>query len=79
MGAALGGLALALGMKRKHDRKHDDKSTTISGSSAYYSDYTSSSGFTQQWARKFNTNSYTGSASSSDRRSRPTRHSSRRG
>ena len=43
IGAALGGLALALGMKRKHDRKHDDKSTTISGSSAYYSDYTSSS------------------------------------
>lgn len=43
MAAALGGLALALGMKRKHDQRHDDKSTTISGSSAYYSDYTSSS------------------------------------
>lgn len=43
MAAALGGLALALGLKRKHDQKHDDKSTTISGSSAYYSDYTSSS------------------------------------
>ncbi|KAF2277313.1 uncharacterized protein EI97DRAFT_441381 [Westerdykella ornata] len=41
IGAALGGLALALGLKRRHDRKHDDKSTTISGSSAYYSDYTS--------------------------------------
>lgn len=43
MAAALGGLALALGLKRKHDQKHDDKSTTISGSSYYYSDYTSSS------------------------------------
>lgn len=43
VGAALGGLALALGLKRRHDRRHDDKSTTISGSSAYYSDYTSSS------------------------------------
>ncbi|OAL54518.1 hypothetical protein IQ07DRAFT_501606 [Pyrenochaeta sp. DS3sAY3a] len=42
MAAALGGLALALGMKRKHDKK-DDKSTTVSGSSYYYSDYTSSS------------------------------------
>ncbi|KAF2741823.1 hypothetical protein M011DRAFT_472761 [Sporormia fimetaria CBS 119925] len=61
IGAALGGLALALGMKRKHDRKYDDKSTVISGSSEYYSDYTSSS-----------------SASSSDRHTRPTRHSSRR-
>jgi hypothetical protein len=43
IGAALGGLALALGMKRRADRRHDDKSTVISGSSAYYSDYTSSS------------------------------------
>lgn len=42
MAAALGGLALALGLKRKHDRR-DDKSTTVSGSSYYYSDYTSSS------------------------------------
>ncbi|KAH8724933.1 hypothetical protein GQ44DRAFT_617145 [Phaeosphaeriaceae sp. PMI808] len=41
--AALGGLALMLGMKKKHDAKHDDKSTTVSGSSYYYSDYTSSS------------------------------------
>jgi hypothetical protein len=41
--AALGGLALMLGLKRKHDAKHDDKSTTVSGSSYYYSDYTSSS------------------------------------
>ncbi|KAJ8104573.1 hypothetical protein OPT61_g10686 [Boeremia exigua] len=41
MAAALGGLALALGMKRKQDRR-DDKSTTVSGSSYYYSDYTSS-------------------------------------
>jgi hypothetical protein len=45
MAAALGGLALALGLKRKHDK--EDKSTTISGSSAYYSDYTSSSKFCQ--------------------------------
>lgn len=42
MAAALGGLALALGLKRKNDRR-DDKSTTVSGSSYYYSDYTSSS------------------------------------
>ncbi|KAJ4349234.1 hypothetical protein N0V95_004770 [Ascochyta clinopodiicola] len=41
MAAALGGLALALGLKRKHDRK--DESTVVSGSSYYYSDYTSSS------------------------------------
>jgi len=46
IGAGLAGLAAVLGMKRKHDRKHDDKSTTISGSSYYYSDYTSSSEFT---------------------------------
>jgi hypothetical protein len=38
--AALGGLALLLGMKRKKDRR-DDKSSTGYGSS-YYSDYTSS-------------------------------------
>ncbi|KAF2182460.1 hypothetical protein K469DRAFT_712041 [Zopfia rhizophila CBS 207.26] len=61
IGALLGGLAIALGLKRRHDRKYDDKSTTISGSTGYYSDYTSSS-----------------SASSSDRHTRPTRHSSRR-
>lgn len=42
MGAALGGLALALGLKRRHDRKHDDKST-VSGTSASYSYYTSTS------------------------------------
>lgn len=63
IGALLGGAALALGLKRKHDRRHDDKSTTVSGSSAYYSeDYTSSS-----------------SASSSDRHTRHTRQSSRPG
>lgn len=45
MAAALGGLALALGLKRKHDQ--DDKTTTVSGSSYYYSDYTSSSKFSQ--------------------------------
>lgn len=44
MAAALGGLALALGLKKKNDRR-DDKSTTVSGSSYYYSDYTSSSKF----------------------------------
>ena len=51
MAAALGGLALALGMKRKHDK--EDKSTTISGSSYYYSDYTSSSKFSQSKAPAF--------------------------
>lgn len=60
LAAGLGGLALALGLKRKHDRQ-DDKSTTVSGTSYMYSDYTSSS-----------------SASSSDRHTRRTRHSSRR-
>jgi hypothetical protein len=43
LAAGLGGLALALGLKRKHDAKHDDKSTTVSGTSYMYSDYTSSS------------------------------------
>jgi hypothetical protein len=47
VGAGLAGLAAVLGMKRKNDRRHDDKSTTISGSSYYYSDYTSSSKFIQ--------------------------------
>ncbi|KAF2010117.1 hypothetical protein BU24DRAFT_496899 [Aaosphaeria arxii CBS 175.79] len=62
IGAGLAGLALALGLKRKHDARHDrPEMSSYTGSSAYYSDYTSSS-----------------SASSDDRRSRPTRHSSRR-
>ncbi|KAI4650739.1 hypothetical protein J4E93_003096 [Alternaria ventricosa] len=61
LAAGLGGLALALGLKRRHDNKVDDKSTTVSGTSYMYSDYTSSS-----------------SASSSDRHTRRTRHSSRR-
>ncbi|KAF2688260.1 hypothetical protein K458DRAFT_415288 [Lentithecium fluviatile CBS 122367] len=43
VGAGLAGLAAVLGMKRKNDRRHDDKSTTVSGSSYSYSDYTSSS------------------------------------
>jgi hypothetical protein len=43
LAAGLGGLALALGLKRKHDAKVDDKSTTVSGTSYMYSDYTSSS------------------------------------
>lgn len=60
IGTLLGGAALALGLKRRHDRKHDDKSTTVS--SSYYSDYYTSSS----------------SASSDDRRTRNTRHSSRR-
>ncbi|KAF2866414.1 hypothetical protein BDV95DRAFT_599032 [Massariosphaeria phaeospora] len=60
-GAGLvGALAVALGLKRKADHRHDDKST-VSGTSYMYSDYTSTS-----------------SASSSDRHTRRTRHSSRR-
>jgi hypothetical protein len=43
LAAGLGGLALALGLKRRHDAKADDKSTTVSGTSYMYSDYTSSS------------------------------------
>ncbi|KAJ4990523.1 hypothetical protein SVAN01_03970 [Stagonosporopsis vannaccii] len=54
MAAALGGLALALGLKRKHDRR-DDKSTTVSGSSYYYSDYTSSSEFCPYRTQDLNT------------------------
>lgn len=77
MAAALGGLALALGLKRKHDRR-DDKSTTISGSSYYYSDYTSASKYTSAGIVSAVTNNLTGSASSSDRHTRRTRHSSRR-
>lgn len=78
MAAALGGMALALGLKRKHDQKHDDKSTTISGSSAYYSEYTSTSKFTKNLNVQFAiTNRDSGSASSSDRNTR-THHSSRR-
>jgi hypothetical protein len=77
--AALGGLALMLGLKRKHDKKHDDKSTTVSGSSYYYSDYTSSSKFLKRRTQSEHmTNNPPGSASSSDRRTRNTRHSSRR-
>ncbi|KAF2738930.1 ubiquitin-activating enzyme E1 [Polyplosphaeria fusca] len=41
MGTLLGGAALALGLKRRHDRKHDDKSTVVS--SDYYSGYYTSS------------------------------------
>ena len=36
LGLGLGGLAVALGLKRRHDRKHDEKSDI---SSSYYSDY----------------------------------------
>lgn len=76
--AALGGLALMLGLKRKHDKRHDDKSTTVSGSSYYYSDYTSSSKLFVLRDLQHFTNNHLGSASSSDRRTRNTRHSSRR-
>ncbi|KAF7442399.1 hypothetical protein A1F97_02149 [Pyrenophora tritici-repentis] len=41
LAAGLGGLALALGLKRRHDAKAEDKSTTVSGTSYMYSDYTS--------------------------------------
>lgn len=41
IGALLGGLAIALGLKRRHDRRHDEKSNTVSSYS--YSDYTSTS------------------------------------
>jgi hypothetical protein len=39
--AGLGGLALALGLKRKHDRKHEKSDVSSSYGSSYY-DYTSS-------------------------------------
>ncbi|KAF1955784.1 hypothetical protein CC80DRAFT_79141 [Byssothecium circinans] len=55
LGAGLAGLAAVLGMKRKHDHKHDDKSTTVSGSSYYYSDYTSSSSASSDDRRTRNT------------------------
>ncbi|KAF2263306.1 hypothetical protein CC78DRAFT_581587 [Lojkania enalia] len=76
IGAVLGGLALALGLKRRHDRKHDDKSTTIS--SDYYSGYyTSSSTVPPLLENVLFANNLLGSASSDDRRTRHTRHSSR--
>lgn len=77
IGTLLGGAALALGLKRRHDRKHDDKSTTVS--SNYYSDYYTSS--SKLHALKSLVSILTvcpGSASSDDRRTRNTRHSSRR-
>jgi ubiquitin-activating enzyme E1 len=48
MGALLGGAALALGLKRKHD-KHEQKSE-YTGSS-YYSDYTSTSEYLRPHSR----------------------------
>lgn len=53
IGAGLAGLAIALGLKRKHDRRYDDdKTTTVSGSSGYtYSDYTSASELSSEWSR----------------------------
>jgi len=47
VGAGVAGVAALLGMKKKNDRKsqYDDKSTTVTDSSYYYSDYTSTSEF----------------------------------
>jgi hypothetical protein len=42
MGAGLAGLAVALGLKRRHDRKHDEKSEYSSSYDSYY-DYSASS------------------------------------
>lgn len=81
IGAGVAGIAALLGMKKKHDRKqYDDKSTTITDSSYYYSDYTSTSEFNSRHHPSTATYSpnETGSASSDDRRTRNTRHSSRR-
>jgi hypothetical protein len=69
--AALGGLALLLGMKRKRDRR-DEKSSSGYGSS-YYSDYTSSEfpllpQIDETWNMRRLTGA--GSESSSDRRTR---------
>lgn len=65
--AFLGGLALILGLKRRRDRK-DDKSSVGYGSS-YYSDYTSSE-YSPESADEPKLTIYTGTESSSDRRTR---------
>ncbi|KAL1597915.1 E1 ubiquitin-activating protein [Paraconiothyrium brasiliense] len=47
IGAGVAGLAALMGMRKKNERKHyDDKSTTVTDSSYYYSDYTSTSEYT---------------------------------
>lgn len=43
VGAGVAGLAALLGMRKKKEHKYDDKSTTVTDSSYYYSDYTSTS------------------------------------
>lgn len=46
LGAGAAAIGAMLGMRKKNDRKHyDDKSTTVTDSSYYYSDYTSTSEF----------------------------------
>lgn len=78
VGAGLAGLAAVLGMKRKHDQRHDEKSN-ISSSYYSYSDYTSTSKLPpgDSTVSRSVTDQTTGSASSDDRRTRNTRHSSR--
>jgi hypothetical protein len=43
VGAALAGLALLLGLKRRRDRRRDEDKSSVSYDSYYYSDYTSAS------------------------------------
>ena len=43
VGAALAGLALILGLKRRRDRRRDEDKSSVSYDSYYYSDYTSAS------------------------------------
>lgn len=80
LGAGVAGVAALLGMKKKHDKKqYDDKSTTVTESSYYYSDYTSTSEFNPYNNTHLQHIDHdTGSASSDDRRTRHTRQSSRR-
>ncbi|CAI6274661.1 unnamed protein product [Periconia digitata] len=54
VGAGLAGLAAVLGMKRKHDQRHDEKSN-ISSSYYSYSDYTSASSASSDDRRTRNT------------------------
>lgn len=74
--AGLAALAVVLGLKRRHDRKRDEKSSFGTGSSYYSSEYsTSASECTEPCLRIINANISPGSESSDDRRTRDSRRS----
>jgi len=80
VGAGLAGLWAILGLKRRHDRRHDDeKYSEYSYSSDYYTNTSASEypGKTPPTRNHKLTTSLTGSASSDDRRTRTTRDTRR--